>query len=290
MDWFLIAFLSAVFSAAAAVLQKKVLFNLDAMEFSFILSIFTFLISFLLLPQISFPEISTAALVILYFKTILGALAFLNVMLAIKNMEISKALPLMTITPALVVVLSFLILGETVTSLEFLGIILLLIGSYLLELKKNDKLFDPIKTIFHSRFYKYILYALLLFSISSVIDKLIVTDLKLKPISFVFFQQLFLGINFTILVLLTLKNPIKLIQKVSNENLGWIILIAFCTIAYRYTQIEAIKIAPVALVLAVKRTSVFFASMFGGKLFLESNLVKKGIAILIMLVGAYLLS
>jgi len=290
MDWFSIAFLSAVFSASAAVLQKKVLLDLDAVEFSFVLSIFTFLISLLLIPKISFSNISITSLVVLYFKTILGALAFLNVMLAIKNMEISKALPLMTLTPALVVILSFFILGETVTLLEFLGIILLLFGSYILELKKNDRFVDPIKTVIHSKFYKYILYALLLFSISSVIDKIIVIDLKLKPISFVLFQQLFLSINFTFLVLLTSKNPIKLIRKVSKVNLIWIILIAFCTIIYRYTQIEAVKIAPVALVLSVKRTSVFFASLFGGKLFVESNLLKKGIAISIMLIGAYLVS
>jgi uncharacterized membrane protein len=290
MNWIYIAFISAIFSAGAAVLQKKVLFNLDALEFSFVLSIFNFAIAFILIPQISFNKISLIALIVLYLKTILGALAFLNVMLAIKNMEISKALPLMTITPAIVAILSYVILGEVITILEVFGIILLLLGSYVLELKKNDKIFDPIKTVFSSSYYKYIFFALFLFSISSVIDKLIITDLKLKPISFVFFQQLFLGINFTLIVIINSKNPFEIINKISKDNLGWIILIAVCTITYRYTQIEAIKIAPVALVLAVKRTSVFFASMFGGKLFAESNLIKKGIAISIMMIGAYLLS
>ncbi len=67
-------------------------------------------------------------------------------------------------------------------------------------------------------------------------------------------------------------------------------MISVITIGYRYTQIEAVKIAPVALVLSIKRTSVFFASIFGGKIFSESYLLKKGIAIIIMLIGAYLLT
>ncbi|MFZ1290092.1 MAG: hypothetical protein WAR79_08375, partial [Melioribacteraceae bacterium] len=59
---------------------------------------------------------------------------------------------------------------------------------------------------------------------------------------------------------------------------------------YRYTQIEAIKLASVALVLTVKRTSVFFASIIGGKIFKEKYLVKKGIGIILILIGAYILS
>ncbi|MCB0753408.1 MAG: EamA family transporter [Ignavibacteriae bacterium] len=290
MEWFYIAFASAILSAIAAVLQKKVLFNLDALEFSFILSIFNLLLALILLPQLNYSQITATALIILYLKTILGAFAFLNVMLAIKNLEISGALPLMVLTPGIVAVLSLFFLGESITNLEIYGMILLLIGTYVLEIKKHDKLLDPIKTFFNSKYHKYIFYALILFSVSSVIDKLIVKDYKLTPFNFVVFQQIFLGINFTVLILLRAKNPFQLMQKVSKDNLIWILLIAFLTFGYRYAQIEAVKIAPVALVLSIKRTSVLFASIFGGKLFSESQLLKKGIAIGLMLIGAYLLN
>lgn len=290
MDWFYLAFISALLSAAAAVLQKKVLFNLDALEFSFILGVFNLLFAFALLPQIDFNNLSLPGIIILYFKTILGAFAFWNVMLAIKNMEISGALPLMVLTPGLVAVLSLFVLGETITNIELYGMVLLLIGTYILEIKKNDNFFDPFKTFAKSKYHKYIFYALVLFSVSSVIDKVIIKDYILSPFNFVLFQQIFLGINFTIMILLKSMNPFTILKKVSKDNLLWIIIISVATIGYRYTQIEAIKIAPVALVLSVKRTSVFFASIFGGKLFYESQLLKKGIAILLMLVGAYLLT
>ncbi len=290
MDWFYLAFTSAILSAAAAVLQKKVLFDLDALEFSFILGIFNLIFALIFLPQVNFSDISSLGLIILYLKTILGALAFWNVMLAIKNMEISGALPLMVLTPVFVAVLSLFILGETLNNIEISGMILLLIGTYILEIKKNDTFIDPLKTLVRSKFHKYIFYALILFSISSVIDKLILNEYKLTPFDFVLFQQIFLGINFIFLLLIKSKNPIDVIKKVSKHNIGWIVTISIITIGYRYSQIEAVKIAPVALVLSVKRTSVFFASIFGGKLFSESKLLKKGIAIIFMLIGAYLLS
>ncbi|MCB0745332.1 MAG: EamA family transporter, partial [Ignavibacteriae bacterium] len=140
MEWFYIAFASAILSAIAAVLQKKVLFNLDALEFSFILSVFNLLLALILLPQLNYSQITATALIILYLKTILGAFAFLNVMLAIKNLEISGALPLMVLTPGIVAVLSLFFLGESITNLEIYGMILLLIGTYVLEIKKHDKL------------------------------------------------------------------------------------------------------------------------------------------------------
>ncbi|MBK8946542.1 MAG: EamA family transporter [Ignavibacteriae bacterium] len=289
-EWFLIALVSAILSAFAAIFQKKVLFNFDALEFSFILSIFNLIIALFLFPQMDYSKLSLQGLVILYFKTILGAAAFLNIMLAIKNLEISSALPLMTLTPGIVVILSFIILGESITSLEFLGMLILLVGTYVLELKRGNNFLDPFKTLLGTNYHRYIFYALLLLSISSVIDKLIIKDFNLTPFNFVVFQQIFLAINFTLLVFLKLKNPFQILSKVSKNNFLWIILISVLTIGYRYTQIEAIKLAPVALVLTVKRTSVFFASILGGKLFNEKNLLKKGIGIILILIGAYILS
>ncbi len=289
-EWFFIALASAILSALAAIFQKKVLFNLNALEFSFILSVFNLIIALILFPQMDISKISFDGLIILYFKTILGAIAFLNVMLAIKNLEISSALPLMTLTPAIVVILSFIILGESISGIEFLGMLILLMGTYVLELRKKDNLIDPIKTLIKTNYHRYIFYALILLSVSSVIDKLIIKDFNLSPFNFVVFQQIFLAINFTIIILIKLKNPIEILKKVSKDNLAWIILISVLTIGYRYTQIEAIKLAPVALVLTVKRTSVFFASIIGGKIFKEKYLVKKGIGIILILIGAYILS
>jgi len=289
MDWYILAFLSAIFSAIAAVLQKKVLFDLDALEFSFLLGLCNALIVLFILPQLNYSNISSVGLIILYFKTILGAFAFWNVMLAIKNMEISGALPLMVLTPGFVAIFSFILLGEVITNIELLGMVLLLVGTFILEIK-NRRFLEPLKVFIKSKYHRYILYALILFTISSVVDKLLLRDFKFEPTTFVVFQQIFLAINFSIIVIVKSKNIKKIFSAINYNVLAWIGIISILTITYRYLQIEAVKIAPVALVLSIKRTSVFFASVFGGHLFKEHNLTRKTIAIIVMLIGAYLLT
>ncbi len=289
MDWYYLSFLSAIFSAAAAISQKKILFKMDALEFSFLLSLFNIIFALILLFTKDIGIINLTGIIILYIKTILGAFAFWCVMLAIKNMEISGALPLLVLTPGFVAITAFLFLGETLKVIEIIGMLLLLVGVYILEVKKHQKLFEPFIVLIKSKYHKYIIYALLLFTISSVIDKLLLHNYHLKPNVFIGFQQIFLAINFLFILLFYKNNPIKIIKHTNKNILLWILFVSVLTIAYRYTQIEAVKIAPVALVLSIKRTSVFFATLFGGKLFLESTLIKKSFATVILLIGAYLI-
>lgn len=290
MEWFYLAFISAILSAIAAVLQKKVLFTFDALDFSFLLAICNAILVLIFINSINFDSITSLALIILYFKTFLGALAFWFIMLAIKNMEISGALPLMVLTPALVAIFSFIFIGERIEGLEILGMCLLLIGTYILEIKKGDNLLNPFIIFFRSNYHHYIVYAILLFTVSSILDKVLLKEYKLLPLAFVFFQQIFLAANFSLIILFKRKSILKIIKSVNQTSLILIILVSIVTIGYRYTHIEAIKIAPVALVLSIKRTSVFFASIIGGKIFSETLLIKKGIAIIIMLIGAYFLT
>jgi len=289
MEWIGIAFISALLSALAAVSQKKILFDMDALDFSVVLSLTNVFLILFLIQQIQIKEISILSLAILYCKTVFGAIAFWFVMLAIKNLEISGALPLMILTPALVAVFAFIILGESITLVEIAGMGLLLFGLYILETSNSSNIFESFKIFKTSRYKHYLIGAILLFTISSVIDKFLLKDSLLEPISFLFFQQIFLAINFVIIYIFVRENPIKLIKKVNKHQYSWIILIALLTIGYRYSLLEAVKIAPVALVLSIKRTSIFFAIIIGGKLFSEHALLRRGIATLLMLTGVYLI-
>lgn len=295
MNWFIIALLSALFSAAAALSQKKILFKIDALTFSFYLSLIGFLFSIPFFIGINLSEINQEALLILYIKSILGTFAFLFVMLVLKNFEISKGLPFMVLTPGIVAVFAFIFLHDVLSFNEISGIILLMLGTYLLELKEDagkikvlsfNNFFAKIK---NSKKYKYIFFALILFTVSSILDRLLLTDYKFKPFDFMAFQQLFFAVNFTIIYLIINKKiDLGFISKNKN-TFYWILLIGILTIGYRYTQIEAIKLAPVALVLAVKRISVFFSVIIGGKIFEEKNLLLRAAATAIMVAGTLLL-
>jgi drug/metabolite transporter (DMT)-like permease len=289
MDWYIIAFLSAIFSALAAIGQKKILFTMEALDFSLILSVVNGVIAFSLIPIITFEELSALSLLILYGKTILGAIAFLFIMLAIKNLEISGALPLMVLTPVFVALSAYIIIGESLSVSGISGLGLLLLGIYILETSRSASLLESFKIFKISKYKHYLVYAIILFTISSLLDKFLLKNYQLAPTSFLFFQQIFLAINFIIIFLVKGRELKPLLNSITPKLFFLILIISFFTIGYRYSLLEAMKIAPIALVLSIKRTSIFFATLIGGKIFSEHAIVKKSVATILMLIGVYLI-
>jgi drug/metabolite transporter (DMT)-like permease len=288
MTWFFIALLSAFLSAFAAITQKKVLYNLGALEFSFILSIVNLLFSIPFFFFINYQTINSTNLLILFIKSFIGVGAFLSVMISLKNLEISNALPLLALTPGFVAVFAFLFLGESLKLIEVVGLIFLIAGIFILESKNFKDLFIPFSTFIKSKYHRFILLALLLFTASSILDKLLLIKLNLSPISLTAFQHIFFALFFSILYIFFRNKEEAAPITIKKNNLGWIALISIITIGYRYTQIVAISLASVALVLAIKRTSVFWATVIGGKIFNDKDLLKRSIAAILILIGAIL--
>ena len=289
MTWFAVALISALLSAFAAITQKKVLFNLSALEFSFLLSIANLVFSIPFFFFIDYDTINILNLLILLVKSVIGVAAFLCVMIALKNLEISNALPLLALTPGFVAVFAFLLLGESLKTVEVIGLMFLIFGTFILESKNLKEFVSPFSVFLKSKYHRYIILALFLFTASSILDKLLLIKLNLSPISLTAFQHIYFAILFSIIFLISSRKTKIDSVGFKKENIGWIALISLLTIGYRYTQIVAVSLASVALVLAIKRTSVFWATVIGGKLFNDKDLLKRSIAAILILVGAILI-
>jgi drug/metabolite transporter (DMT)-like permease len=299
--WFITALLSSFLSASSAIVQKKVLFIREPLEFSFILALFNLVFSIPFFFFIDFSVINSFSLVVLLIKSLIGVFAFLSVMTALKNLQISSALPLLALTPGFVAVFAYIFLGEVLTLLEITGLTLLTVGTYILESKNLKEFIYPFSLFLKSKYHRYILVALLLFTASSILDKLLLVKLSFTPISLTAFQHLYFAFIFLIIFLMA-----RIVGKVSSENkyksvfdfaplfkdksdFGWIILISLMTIGYRFTQVAAVSVGSVALTLAVKRTSVLWATIIGGKLFKDANLLKKTVAVILIVIGAIMI-
>lgn len=281
------ALTSAMMSAAAAVAEKKALFKTDAFEFSVVLAVLNMFFALPFLYFVDYTKVTAVTLGVLFFKSILNALAFYCVMSALKRLEISKSLPMMVLTPGLVAFFAFVFLGEALNRPEIIGLLLLLAGTYVLQLKEKQKVFDPFTIFVKSKGHNYILYALSIFTATSLLDKALLSKFNVPPNAFMGFQHIFLAIIFTVWMFAA-KKKIPDVKKHVKGSFKWILLIAVLTIGYRYTQILAIKPGKVALVLAIKRISVFIAMVIGGRIFKEKDLLRKTVATIIMILGAVL--
>ncbi len=286
--WQLLALTSALFSALAAGFEKKALFVSKPLDFSLILSFITLLLTlpFFFIADLTILKATT--LLVLYGKSILGAISFLLVMHGIKNLELSSALPLLVLTPGVVAIFAYFILGESLSIRDIIGMTLLLLGTYFLQLKKGSTFIEPFLFVNQNRAYLYIIGAILLFTLTSLLDKTLLKTYKLQPEAFLPIQQLFFTFNFLVLFILKRRSP-QVLRTTFNQSWKLILAVAVFTVIYRYSHILAIKAGSVALVLSIKRTSVFFATVFGGQYFKESNLTKKSIATVVMIAGAILI-
>jgi drug/metabolite transporter (DMT)-like permease len=273
MNWFLLASCSAVLSASAALAQKKVLFRVQALEFSFLVSLMIFIFSCFVPLSVDITSLSPTTGIILIGKSILGGTAFLLVMMSLEHNQISTALPLLGTTPAVTALIA-LVLGESLGSWEWAGICLMMAGTYLLEKRPTQKLFRSFQEFFSSKNHHYIFGAVILFAVSSIADKMLLSGYKTDPLIVLFYQHLVYCLIFGALILLRRMSFQDMLQK-GRSHFPLILLIALLTIAYRFAQLGATQAAPVALVLAVKRTSILYASFFGGKLFSEERLPQK---------------
>ena len=289
MNWFLLASCSALLSAGAAVLQKKILFRLSAIEFSFLVSLSILACSLFIPFAADVTAITPQVLAILVVKSILGGAAFLFVMISLERNQISTALPLLGLTPAVTAVVSLLVLGESLRSTEWTGMGLLILGIYMLERRPAQRLIQPFREAVAARNHWSIFAALGLFAISSVMDKLLVSPLKTNPIIVLFYQHIVYCVMFG-LVVWARRVPLRSLAGRGWEQLAAIGIVAVLTIVYRFTQLEATKLAPVALVLAVKRTSILYASFIGGRIYSEDRLATKFVGgALIVAAGFFIL-
>lgn len=287
LPWYVFSLTTAIFSAAAAIIEKKILFKEKALSFTTILALFNLILAipfFILTDITSLTMISLATLLI---KSILGGLAFLCIMQAIKKLELSSALPLLILSPGLVAVFAYLALGEALSNYEILGLLLLTSGTYVLGLRKGQKLFDPFTSLIKNKGTIYILIALSLFTITSILDKALLKNFKVPVNALMGYQHLFYAIFF-IIILIFSKEKLE-IKNTLKQSKYPILILSVITIVYRYFHILAIKESSVALALSIKRISIFFAVLVGGELFKEKNMKRKLIATVMMVIGALIM-
>ncbi|MCF7872526.1 DMT family transporter [Candidatus Woesearchaeota archaeon] len=289
MDWFIFAILTALLTGIQSIVQKKVLFKEHAMSFSATLAV---VIAFITLPFlfiVDFSLIPGIAWVVMYFTSVLGSIAFLLIAKAVRHMDMSSSSPLLVIGPAFTALVAWILLGENITFQHMIGIFLLIVGSYVLELKPHHGLFEPVRVFIRSKYIHYIVLALILYALCASGDRFVLgsSNIGVSAESYLAIIHFFLAINYLIMISV-FHDGVREIKDGLKRNGWWVLLIAALTFGYRYFQAQAVKLVNVALVSAIKRLAALFSTIIGGELFHEKNLLRKSIACVVMLGGALL--
>lgn len=285
MTWAALALVSALLSAAAALLQKRVLRDVRPLEFSLAVSVAVLALS---LP-LSIGSVAPAprALAVLAGKSVLGGVAFLLVMRGLARNDLSSALPLLGLTPAVVALLAPLALDSPLRPAEWAGLGLVTAGTALLESREGRTLRAAWAEALASGRLRDLAGAVLLFALSALADQWLVGGGRVAPRVVLVVQH---AVYAALFAVMTLASPAAR----GGERVRWggvwllVLAIAGLTVGYRYFQLEATRFGPVALVLAVKRTSIVWASLAGGRWFAESRLATRVLGAALIVAAGFL--
>lgn len=140
--WILCAFLSAFFAGITAILAKIGIKNIDSSLATAIRTIVILIFSFLMVLLVgSLPTINTLSIKTIIFLVLSGlatGVSWLCYFKALQLGNVNKVTPIDKSSTILTMLLACLFLGETITSLKMLSIILIGIGTYLMIEKKKD--------------------------------------------------------------------------------------------------------------------------------------------------------
>ncbi len=288
MLWVFFALLSAAAWAVEEIIRKRVLKVDTPVEFSTERGFFVIIILLCVIPFLKWSSISTEfILASLSISIILTLVVYLSSK-TLKLGDVSEIAPMMNLSPLFLLPLAAIFLGEHLTSMQWLGVIALIIGTYVLELHHNQHdVLAPFRKLFKSKYFIYLFLLLIIMSIAALVDKTNINK-GYDILTYMFFVWMFISIQFFIIdwFATRLKNFTKHIRKKG----GLIFVNAMASVFSTFFVLSAMAVGPVSLVIPIRRLGTLGSAVIGGKIEHERDLMRKAIACLIMIIGAVFIS
>ncbi len=285
MIWIVLAILTAFFTSLVDLFRKKSSKNVDEYVASFSLKLFGFIFLFPLLFFIDVPELGKNFWMILVFTGLWNAMVLILYMRAIKHSDLSITTPMVTFTPLFLLITSPLIIHEFPGMLGIIGIFLIVLGAYVLNIKERHKGFlAPFKALLKEKGPRLMLVVALLLSIGANLDKVGIKNSS--PIFWTISMNIITLILLFIIVYFKSRSNIKLI-KTNYKTLLPMGLFSALSLTF---QMAAINLALVAYVISIKRTSAILTVLYGYFIFKEKGIKERLIGVIIMIVGVLIIT
>lgn len=284
MLWILLALGAALFSAISAIIGKRIMQHEHALEYGALKSSFGLLLIFAFpFIQLDFPLRTFLAI---YGVSLIVSFGNLYYLKSIRHGDLSSITPLMNISPIFLLFIAYILLGEQVNTLALLGVFLLIVGTYVLQIgaSKVKNFFAPFQSIIRSKYALYMMLAMVVYSLSAVLEKGILNG-GVKALSLAIIIRFMISVNFLIFDFIRFGKD-KLFADIRHD--GKLAFFASASdILMILLQYIALSIpgVMVSLVIPLKRTSTLFTTIAGGRLFHEKHLGMKIFACFIMLAG-----
>jgi drug/metabolite transporter (DMT)-like permease len=284
MLWFILSLTAALSQAVNDAISKRFFSNLTAYEMGLIRLFYALpflVVGFFIVPH---PPLDKTFWLCLVCGLPLELVAFLCYMRAIKVSPLSLSVPFLAFTPAFVILTGFLILGETLNACGVTGIVLIVVGSYILNLSSaRQEWLAPFAAILKEPGSWLMVLTALIYSLTATLGKLAILHSSPQ----FFGVTYFLIFTLLLIAIFPLIREAKIINIFKKPIQGTVSGTVLAIMIFSHTL--AISLIQAAYMLSVKRSSLLFGVLLGALLFKEKKIKERLFGASIMMGGVLMI-
>lgn len=284
--WEYLIIVSALTIGIAAIIEKQTLKREYATAYS---TAFAFLIAILSVVFIPFAKFNLSALsvILIYIFSLISTITYLVTARILRHSSISASSPILSVLPTVfIVIMAFFLLGEKLTLLQYVSIVVLVAASYatFFILPQNGKKLEKKE---RNKYLYILVITSVLMGISSIINKYALNTVD--PFTFIIVAELFIAANFIILITVRYKGVKEMLASLRHHKVP-IAAIAILTTVSRITYYIALSTSAVALAQPLNNAVYIVITVLAGCIiFNEGSIRRKLMLSAIILIFAFLL-
>lgn len=282
--WFLLAFSSAIFDSLKDFFSKKSFVHADEYVIGWAMRCFSIPLLLIVLWWLPSPHLENRFWPALIVSGSLNVIATVCYVKAIKHSDLSKVAPMATFSPLFLLLFSPLIVGEFPPLLGLTGVLFIVGGSYLLNIKeRHGGYLMPFKALVRERGPKYMLLTAFLWSITASFDKIGVQSSS--PVVWVTGVTIFLSVGLSFF----LWHKSSAISIQMRKGVYTLIGLAVMNVLANVAKMTALSLTLVVYVSAINRLGVLISVFYGHYFFKEVGVKERLAGAFVMVLGSILI-
>ena len=287
--WVFYSLFFAIWSAIQTFLTKNLTKKINPLPLLYIFFLFNIPITFILLLFLGgIPHATVHFYLYMGIAALLDTVAFISSYTAISRSSISLISPISSFSPVFTTLIAIFTLNEIPTPMKFAGILLVVLGAYLLNaLDIKQGILTPFKTLFSHKGVLLFLLANFLWGITPIFQKKAIFETS--PQIPLFASVMGMCFVFLFLTPFAFKKALTSLREV-RKNIKWFMINGVGTAFSQAAAYAAFALVFVGYASSIFRLSSLFIIILGGVFLKEKRIKERLLGASVMLIGAILLA
>ncbi len=283
--WFLFSVFTALLYGAQSAYVKGVVEADSRLLVTWSLFLFSLPMYLGLLVVEGFPEIQTNFYPALAVSLAVNLVAWPLFVRSVHASDLSLVMPLLAFTPIFILGVEWAILGEIPGLYGLCGILLVVVGTYVLNLKETTQgVLDPIRAVLRDKGALFMLVVAAIWSVSATVEKVAVRSSS--PAAYLSVFNVCFVLLFLPILLFAVDRPFK------KFGGNWILFAGagVLTGGMAICQMIAIKLTPIVnFVISIKRAGMLVSVLLGWLFFGEKHVKYRIAGAALMVTGVVMI-